>query len=349
MRQRFAWRGSLASLVACTVLPAPAAMAAPHHSRAAPGSIGIRLVDTSTGAPDNASAGPYILEQLAPGTTISRSVEITNGTPSAVAIAVYPAGAELRKGAFVFASGHTRNELSSWTSTGRDVLYLAPGAKALDALTIRVPSDASAEERFAVVWAELSGPTPSGGGVTLVNRVGVRMYVAIGPGGAAAANFSIGAPAAERSEAGEPVVVATIHNTGRRTIDIGGTLTLSNGPGGLRAGPYVVDPGKALAAGSVNRTKVRLDKQLPRGPWRAEIQLNSKFVQRTAVSTITFPAEAAAIAPAPDSSTRTRDRMLLGVLLSLLLLGGAALWFGRGIWRGGGGVGPAVTVGPRVR
>jgi hypothetical protein len=339
MRQRIAWRGSLACLVACTILPAPTAMAALHDSRAAPGTIGIRLVDTSTGAPDNASAGPYVLEQLAPGTTISRSVEITNATPSAVAIAVYPAAAELRKGAFVFATGHTRNELSSWTSTGRDVLYLAPGAKAIDALTIRVPSDASAGERYAVVWAELSGPTPNGGGVTLVNRVGVRMYVAIGPGGAAAADFSIGAPVAERSEAGEPVVVGTIHNTGRRTIEVGGTLTLSNGPGGLRAGPFPVDPGKALAAGSVNRTKIRLDKQLPRGPWRAEIQLNSKFVQRTAVATITFPAEAAAIAPAMESSTRTRDRILLGVLLALLLLGGGvALLVRRGIWRGGGGV-----------
>jgi hypothetical protein len=335
MRQRIARRGSLACLVVpCAILHAPAAMAAPHQPRAGPGTIGIRLADTSTGAPDRASAGPYVLERLAPGTAISRSVEISNATPSTVAIAVYPAAAELREGAFVFANGHTRNELSSWTSTSRDVLYLAPGAKALDALTIRVPSDASAGEHYAVVWAELAGPTPSGGGVTLVNRVGVRMYVTIGPGGAAAADFTIGAPAAERSESGEPVVAATIHNTGRRTIDVGGTLTLSNGPGGLRAGPFPVDPGKALAPGSVNRTKIRLDKQLPRGPWRAEIQVNSEFIQRTAVSTITFPAEVAAIAPRPVTSTRTRNRILLGVLLSLLLLGGgAALRFGREIWR----------------
>ena len=120
----------------------------------------------------------------------------------------------------------------------QDVLRLLPGASAFETVTINVPKTASAGERYAVVWAEVSTPAPAtGSGVKLVNRVGVRLYLSIGPGGAPPSNFVIGSLTAERSATGRPLVVATIHNSGRRTINISGNLTLSNGPGGLRAGP----------------------------------------------------------------------------------------------------------------
>src|SRR4029077_12129575 len=125
-------------------------------------------------------------------------------------------------------------------------MHLRPGANAFETVTINVPKTASVGERYAVVWAEVSAPAPRAGGVTLVNRVGVRMYCFIGPGGAPPANFVIGSLTAQRAASGEPLVLATVHNSGERTLDISGSLTLSAGPGGLRAGPFPVKLGTAL-------------------------------------------------------------------------------------------------------
>jgi hypothetical protein len=121
------------------------------------------------------------------------------------------------------------------------------------------------------------------------------MYLTIGSGGAPAANFTIRSLTAERSATGEPLLVAKIYNGGGGTIDISGNLTLSNGPAGLRAGPFPVRLRAGLTPNHSQPLTVRLDRRLPRGPWRAQIQLTSGPVQRTAVATITFPGS-----PAPS-------------------------------------------------
>ena len=239
------------------------------------GSIGIRLVD---GAPDsggNPLARVYVVDRVAPGSTISRRVEISNSTSSTAAVMLYAAAASLRRGKFAFAPGHTRNELSTWTSVSRRDLRVPADGKALETVTINVPKRASAGERYAVIWAEVSAPSSVAGGVRLVNRVGVRMYVSIGPGGSAQSNFTIRSLAAKRSATGRPLVIAKVRNSSRRTLDISGTLALSGGPGGLRAGPFPVKLRTALAPGRSDRMTVRLDRRLPRGPWRARILLRS--------------------------------------------------------------------------
>jgi hypothetical protein len=206
-------------------------------------------------------------------------------------------------------------------------MHMRPGANAFATVTIKVPKRASVGERYAVVWAEVSAPAPKAGGVTLVNRVGVRMYLSIGPGGAPPANFVIGSLTAQRSATGEPRVVATIHNSGKRTLDIGGSLTLSAGPGGLRAGPFPVKLGTALGPGSSETASVRLDKRLPIGPWRARLQLRSGFIQREATTTIEFPSVLGVASP---SSSR-HPLLVIGTLLALLLaVAAVALRRGRG-------------------
>ncbi len=69
------------SLLAGIVFPAGAL---------AGGSIGIRLVD---GAPDSRAAtlspASYVVDRVAPGSTISRRVEISNSTSSTAAVMVY--------------------------------------------------------------------------------------------------------------------------------------------------------------------------------------------------------------------------------------------------------------------
>jgi hypothetical protein len=314
-------RGGLIALplLAGIVVSASNAFAAPlRHSL---GGIGIRLVDGSSNSSSDPLARSYIVGLLTPGTTIRRRIEISNTTRSTADVAVYPAAAGLRDGKFGFASGHRRNELSSWTSVTRHVVSLPPGTNAFETVTIKVPKLASPGERYAVVWAEVSAPTSAAHAVKLVNRVGVRMYVSIGPGGAPSSNFAIGALSAKRSATGVPLVVASVYNSGGRTLDINGTLTLSNGPGGLRAGPFVVTLGATLAPGHSEPATVALDKRLPRGPWRAHLRLTSGFILRSVAATITFPPFAGASRP-----SRSNDSILVvSALLALLAVGALAL------------------------
>jgi hypothetical protein len=312
------------SLLAGIIVPASSALGAGSDG------IGIVLADVPARSSDDPLARSYIVDRLAPGTSVSRRVEIVNSTRSPADVAVYPAAAGVRRGTFGFAPGRNRNELSSWTSVSRGVLHLSPGTSALETVTIDVPQDASSGERYAVVWAEVSAPAPATGGVTLVNRVGIRMYLSIGPGGAPPANFAIGSVTAERSETGTPLVVALVHNTGRRTLGISGTLTLTSGPGGLRAGPFPVELESALEPGESESATVRLDKRLPRGPWQAHVRLRSGLIQRVAEATISFPRLAGAAKPPTTKAVPGgHDRLVLagavlgslaaGVLLALLL------------------------------
>lgn len=303
-----------------------AAAAAPLQALASPGGgpsggIGVRLVDTPATALDRLGRS-YIVNQLPPGTTLRRRVEIRNSTYSTAVVAFYVSAATLDRGTFSFAPGHSRNELASWTSVSRSVVRLPPGAGAFETVTIKVPKEAAAGERYALAWAEVSAPPSVAGGVTLVNRVGVRMYVSIGPGGLPPAKFAIGALTARRSVTGAPLVVALVRNTGKRALVLGGTLSLTEGPGGLRAGPFAARVGGVLAPSGTMPVIVVLDRQLPPGPWRAQLSLNSGFVQRSAEATLTFPR----VVAAPANSAGSR-RLLLVVSLLSVLVAGAALAF----------------------
>lgn len=276
------------SLLAGIIVPASSAPAAlAHQQMAEPGGIGIRIADVPADSRNDPLARSYIVNRLAPGKSSQRRIEISNSTGSTTSVAVYPAAASIHQGGFAFAPSHGKNELTSWTSVSRDVLRLQSGTKAFETVTIRVPKDASSGERYGVIWAEVS--TSGSGGVKLANRVGIRMYVSVGPGGAPPSNFVIGSLTARRSASGQPVVVARIHNSGQRTIAISGSLTLSKGPGGVRAGPFPVKLVVPLAPGASRSVTVRLDRGLPRGPWRAEMRLRGRLLQRVAVATITFP------------------------------------------------------------
>jgi hypothetical protein len=304
-------------LIALALVAGVLAPAAGVGAPAAAGGIGIRLVDVPAHARDDPRARLYIVDRLAPGTVIHRRVEVTNTSRSSASVTVYPAAAMIRRGTFGFAAGHAPNELTTWTSVSRGTLRLEPGGRAFDTVTITVPRDASAGERYAVIWAETAAPAPAGGGVTLVNRVGVRIYLSIGAGGGASSNFTIGSLRASRSSAGQPVVVADVHNTGGRALDIAGNLTLSDGPGALSAGPFPAQLGTTLAPGDAASVTVNLDKELPDGPWRARMALRSGLIERTAVAAISFPHPPGA--PEAGASASHRLTLALGAVLILLI------------------------------
>ena len=315
------------SVVALTLLAG--SFAAPSAASAASaqersGGIGIRLVsDASSGSAEPLTLS-YVVERLAPGSRVTRQIEISNTTDATADVVVFPAAASIVEDKFSFAPGRTGDPLSSWTTVAQSGLHLAPGATVLDAVTIKLPKRASSGERYAVVWAEVSAPSPTGSGVRLVNRVGVRMYVSVGKGGLPAAEFTIGQLASSRSGNGDPLVAARVHNVGQAALSINGELTLSDGPGGLSAGPFPFTLGALLAPSDSEIARVELDGQIPRGPWRADLTLSSGGTQRGSVTTIIFPAKTLA-----SGQRSFLAPLMLGALIILMLLlaaGGSVLF-----------------------
>jgi hypothetical protein len=304
------------------VVATPAGASTPAGARvppaAATGSIGIRLVDAPVRAKDDPRARLYIVDHLNPGTVITRRIEISNTAPSSARIALYPAAASIDKGSFLGGAGHAVNDLSTWTAVAPAEPDVPPGGKLMATVTISVPADAAPGEQYGVIWAEARSADSGGGGVTQVSRVGIRLYVSVGPGGAPAANFSIDSLTAERSASGEPTVVASVRNTGGRALDMNGSLELKGGPGGLSAGPFPASLGTTLGIGATEPVTIALDKALPAGPWDARITLKSGLVEQSASATITFPATGSA-APVAASSKKS------GVPTTALALVGAGL------------------------
>ena len=255
-----------------------------------------------------------------------RRLEIINSTEATQPIRVYPGAGTISDGNFEFGAVGVANDVTRWTGVDPQTVSPPAGAVALATVTIAVPADASPGERYGVVWAELPEAVPTGGGIAAVNRVGVRIYLSVGEGGEPASDFEITTFEALRSADGNPSVATTVTNTGGRALDLSGELTLSNGPGGLSAGPFEARLGTTLGIGATEPVLVNLDRAIPNGPWDARIVLRSGTVEREATATISFPAAAAAssgrVAVAPDTGRRwwLSAVAALAVLLVLFLL-----------------------------
>ncbi|MBQ1018234.1 hypothetical protein KBX71_10220 [Micromonospora sp. D93] len=168
-------------------------------------------------------------------------------------------------------------------------MELGPQGETRVQATVTVPPPASRGERYGVIWASTASTPRAGGEITQVHRVGVRMYLDIGPGGEPASDFSIGEVRPARSPEGEPSLTIKVSNTGGRAVDLTGAVTLTDGPAGSRAGPFPVVQGVTLAPGASGQVIARFPVTLPNGPWNAEVNLESGLVKRSVTAQITFP------------------------------------------------------------
>jgi hypothetical protein len=266
----------------------------------------------------------YIVDHVAPGTTITRRIEVSNDTDEPEEVDLYAASATVGNEGFVFGDDRSANELTSWTTVDPSHLSLAPRVKSLARVEIKVPADASESERYGVVWASVAAPAPEGGGVGAVNRVGVRMYLSVGPGGEPASDFEITGIQARRTADGKPQVAARVKNTGGRALDLSGTLRLDGGPGGLSAGPFNAELGTTLGIGRTEAVLVDLNKALPAGPWTANITLQSGLLERSAKAKITFPKSGNATMQRPEKGGKLG---LIGVLFFVAILALVILLF----------------------
>ncbi len=296
--------------------PTHAAAVEPEASPSAGGpsaSVGIRLLDAPVNRRDDTRAHKYIVDHVRPGTTIKRRVVVENSSEIGREISLYAAAADVGPTGFALAPGRTENELSSWISVEPGSKRLAAGREAEALVTIRVPRDAEAGERYAVVWAEVSGVGDDN--VRQIGRAGVRVYLSVGPGGEPPSGFEVGPLAGSRQPDGTPVVTAEVRNTGKRALDLAGELRLTEGPGGLSVGPVKAEA-TTLALGGSTTVRVMLDPRLPDGPWSARLDLASGWTRRSATGTVTF-----GTAPATVSGTdRSADVLTGGLVTSGLVL-----------------------------
>jgi hypothetical protein len=312
-------------LVAAVLAAATSALTRPAQAAAipGPGSFGIRLVDVPSDEADNPRALRYIIDHLHPGQTIHRRILVENLGPRAARIAVYPDAATISGGSFIGDAGETRSDLTTWITTNKHTVILGPHANTMVTVTIRVPQDASSGERYGVIWTQETSRLRyrSGLAITEVNRVGIRIYLSVGPGGAPPSNFVVTSLTAIRSAHGQPVVIAHIHNTGGRALDISGYLKLSDGPGGLTAGPYRIDDDITIAPGQSEPIDIDLSQSLPNGPWLAQIDLVSGLTERHSEATIQFPGYGA--------RTAISGYLVKGGILLIVLATVAAAWLVR--------------------
>jgi hypothetical protein len=273
---------------ASTLVPAATALAAGTPGT---GRFGVRLFDVPVADAHNPRGLRYIIDFVHPGTVIHRRILVLNQERRRSHFAFYPDAAQITHGLFIGDAGETRSQLTSWTSLQYRALTLRAGVSALDMVTIRVPRGATRGEHYGVIWVQQTARVHRADGTNVieVNRVGIRIYLDVGLGGAPPTKFVITSLTGRRSASGQPVIVARVHDTGELAIDLSGQARLSDGPGGITAGPFREQQVVTLAPGQSGNLVFAQSKQLPGGSWRATVTLVSGVTSTTAQSTILFP------------------------------------------------------------
>ncbi|MCC3275435.1 hypothetical protein LJ753_06070 [Arthrobacter sp. zg-Y20] len=289
------------------------------------GGIGIRLVDIPEARQADPRARSYIVDNLPPGTTVKRRVEVQNNSTERQSIALYVSAAEVRDGSFTGLAREDRNELTGWIETDTPVVDLAAGESAQAVVEIAVPGDAPEGEQFAVLWAEVrSAPAPDTQVVT-ASRVGIRVYLSVGAGNGPPAAFTAGSLQPGQNVDGVRRITAEVNNTGGRTIDVQGNLTLSAGPGGLSAGPVSLDSMVTIPPGESAPVTVTLDPELPSGSWHAQLDLKSGLATAQAEADLTFNGTEAV----PPAEPGNGPALAAAVAAAVLLVAGMFIWLYR--------------------
>lgn len=306
-----------------SLLWVPAAAADDRCDEELPG-LGVRLLEAPAALVDDPRAQVSIIDDLAPGATIERRVRFSNGDPDeALPVRLYATSASIADGDFRVAEGRVEDELTGWTTISADDLVLEPCSGTEVTVTIAVPADAEAGERYGLVAAEHQ-PAVEPGEVVVASRIGVRTYLHVAGQEPARPELEVETIRPGRDAAGHPTVDIVVDNPGGRAIDVTGEIELTDGPGGLRAGPFPTGGATTLAPGDRGEVGITLDPSLPDGPWRVEVTLRSGQLEERAEAIITFPeagqGEAVPLHPLQDRGVLLPIAAALLALALLLLL-----------------------------
>src|ERR1700759_2766495 len=261
--------------------------------------FGIKLLQAPASEAGDPGADIYVTDHLNPGTDVKRDFQVSNTGDNKVTLSLYPAAAAVTGGTFKFAAGHTQNSVTTWVQLSRKSVTLAPHSTATVTATVDVPKDASSGNQYGVIWAEQD--MKGAGNVNLVSRVGIRMYLNIGPGGAPPAGFTVGTPTTSKAANGTHLISVPVKNTGGRAIDVRGSVSLANGPGGLQAGPFNPQSMDTLAPRQSHPVTFALSSKLPDGPWQATFTFKSDLITKTEKVTLNLAANSAPTAKSPKT------------------------------------------------
>lgn len=292
--------------------------------------LGIRLLEAPSTRANDPRAQSYIIDHLNPPAVIERDFEVSNGTDRPLLVELYAGPARIQSGGFVPADRGAESDLTDWIEITPAQVQLSPGEKARGTTKISVPDTAETGEYYGAVWAEIPGEAPTGSGVAVASRVGIRVYLSIGPGGEPPSDFELPSFRPVRERDGRPGIDITACNTGGRALDLVGELSLAEGPGGVSAGPFQTEGSKTVLPETCVDVPIRLDPALPDGPWDATAKLSSGEEERTAEARITFPKEPGGRGKKVE--TREVTGTLPGIIATgfsvflLLLLAGGLTW-----------------------
>lgn len=301
-------------------LGAPAAAQSPAAPSPCAGSIGIGLVDVPTQRQEDPRARAYIVDHVEPGDALQRRVRVCNGTSSDVVVQLYAGAATIDGASFTAVEGRMANELSGWIQVSPGRMTVPAGGAVLATVRVAVPADASGGERYAAVLVEAPA-VEQPNGFAVASRVGVRVYLSVGGPTQPSSDYAVDSLRAARRSDGRPVVQARVRNTGERALDMRGELRLTDGPGGLSAGPFPATLGTTLAIGRTAPVEILLDPAVTGGPWTATLTLTSGLTERRAQARIAFPdgaGERAAAVAAENLSLREDPRVLIPVASGLI-------------------------------
>jgi hypothetical protein len=321
-------------LAGALCVPARGASAQPPAPPIPPG-IGVKLLQVPVSLAKDPRAQDYIIDHLAPGSTITRQIAFSNGYDHSVDLSFYADAASIAGGQFVADNGRTANELSRWTSFSPTSAVIAADQIMAVTLTIAVPADASPGERYAAALGAETTPPAQAGGITSVSRIGIRIYLSVGPGGAPRTAFRIESMTAGRNGRNHPTVTVKVENTGGRAVDLSGRLELTDRASLLSAGPFSARTVETLAPGQGGDISFVLNRSLTNGPWQARVTLVSGLTSDSTTSRIMFPTDRAANANGSSTAVKSAGRagsdlpVIVGAIGAGAVLVLCLLWFVR--------------------
>ncbi len=294
-----------------------------------PVGVGLRLLDVRTEQAADPRANIYIVDHVIPGTLVERRLEVSNGTDAPIAISLDGTGAGVDDGWLINESPAEPRpeELAAWIEVDPPALVLRPQSVAVVTARIQVPPDAPPGERYGAVVA--APPAVDGGnGVSMVSRVGVRIYLSVGVGDEPPSDFEIDVLTAARTAESAPTIDVGVVNTGGRALDVAGSLTLVTEDGVIEAGPFETSLGRTLGVDDRGDVTVLLPADLPRGPWIVTATMRSGLVERNAQATLTFPDGAGEVAdPVVAERIQRQRRFFIPLAIAMIVLALLALWW----------------------
>src|SRR5262249_4741131 len=298
-------RACMLALAAGIAIPAAAAHAATGtaaHGSTDPASqtLGVRLVDVPVAEAHDSRALRYIVDYLPTGSAVRPRILVVNDEDQPARLSVYPDAAQIAHGLFVGDAGATPSELTRWITVAHPVVTVPARTSVMDLVTIKVPAGATRGEQYGVIWVQQQARMRADGefNINEISRVGVRVYLAVGRGGAPPSSVSINSITGDRAAAGQPAIVARVKDTGQRAIDLAGSASLSDGPGGTSTGPFPEVKIVTLAPGQSADMVFDPSRGVPDGPWRATVTLASGLTSETASASVQFSEQAATAAAA---------------------------------------------------